>query len=192
MLPLTAAAGLSWKGFRQMLTNDYARLTVFTIAAADNDDLSFSADTGLAECLVIARKVNAGELSGKRAVFSSLTHRPQGFADANALVATIVDSDDIRRIEDGPYGGSPLMTGEQLAGEMITAPCAPDGGVWGAVRVFDYALAQTAYALSESVLLLPGSDVALELQVAQLGAIGKLGLLGRDITGPAPRGPFSK
>ena len=192
VLPLTAAAGLSWKGFRQMLTNDYTRLTVFTIAAADNDDLSFSADTGLAECLVIARKVNAGELSGKRAVFSSLTQRPQGFADANALVATIVDSDGIRRIEDGPYGGSPLMTGEQLAGEMITAPCASDGGVWGAVRVFDYALAQTAYALSESVLLLPGSDAALELQVAQLGTIGKLGLLGRDITGPAPRGPFSK
>ena len=85
VLPLSAAAGLSWQGFRQMLTNDYTGLTVFTVAAADNDDLSFSADTGMAECLVIARKLNAGESSGKRALFSSLTHRPHGLAGRKRL-----------------------------------------------------------------------------------------------------------
>ena len=51
VLPLSAASGLSWQGFRKMLVGNYTELTVLTIAAADNEDLSFSADTGLAECL---------------------------------------------------------------------------------------------------------------------------------------------
>ena len=36
-------------------------LAVLSIAASANDDLSFSADTGLAECLVVARKRRNGE-----------------------------------------------------------------------------------------------------------------------------------
>ena len=84
VLPLSAAAGLSWQKFRQMLAADYTDLTVLTIAAADNDDLSFSADTGLAECLVIARKLKCREQPSPRLHFTSLTHRPQGFAHASA------------------------------------------------------------------------------------------------------------
>ena len=75
---------------------------------------------------------------------------------------------------------------------MISAPCSSDGHTWGAVRVADYALAQTAYALSRSRLWLPGSESAIDLKMGTLGDIGKLGLVDRDITGPPPRGPFSK
>ena len=61
VLPLSAAVGLSWQGFRKMLADHYTGLTVLTIAAADNDDLSFSSDTGMAECLVIARGLKPDE-----------------------------------------------------------------------------------------------------------------------------------
>ena len=54
VLPLVAAAGLSWQRFRKMLTQDYTDLSVLSIAADSINDLSFSADTGLGECLVIA------------------------------------------------------------------------------------------------------------------------------------------
>ena len=47
-----------------------------------------------------------------------------------------------------------LMVGEELAGETITSPHEPDGESWGAVRLSDYSLAQTAYALSQSRLWL--------------------------------------
>ena len=43
-----------------------------------------------------------------------------------------------------------------------------------------------------SSLWLPGRPAALELNVALLGSVGELGLVHRDITGPAPRGPFDK
>ena len=56
----------------------------------------------------------------------------------------------------------------------------------------DTSVGQTAYALTESRLWLPGQPDALDLPVADLGSVGKLGLVHRDITGPAPRGPFDQ
>ncbi len=192
VLPLSAAAGLSWQRFRQMLAADYTDLTVLTIAAADNDDLSFSADTGLAECLVIARKLKRREQPSPRRHFTSLTRRPQGFAHASALAGNVASANGVRQVEDGPYGGTPLTVGAELAGQMMTVPNDTASTVWGAVRLADYALAQTAHALFHSRLWLPGRPTALDLNMALLGSVGKLGLVDRDITGPAPRGPFDK
>ena len=41
VLPLSAAAGISWQKFRQMLAEKYGDITVVSLAAANNDDLSF-------------------------------------------------------------------------------------------------------------------------------------------------------
>ena len=60
------------------------------------------------------------------------------------------------------------------------------------MRLSDHSLAQTAYALSHSKLWLPGNVSSVELKTALLGDIGSLGFVHRDITGPAPRGPFDK
>ena len=192
VLPISAVAGLSWQGFREMIGCYYTDLTVLTIAAADNDDLSFSSDTGLAECLVIARRLKPDETPQSRSRFTSLNHRPQGFAHASSLSGGLLDGSPVRHIEDGPYGGTPLRVGDELAGETITAPLDADGESWGAVRLSDHSLAQTAYALSQSKLWLPGIASPIELKTALLGDLGKLGLVDRDITGPAPRGPFDK
>ena len=192
VLPLSAAAGLSWHSFRQMVTSEYTELTVITIAAAENRGLSFSADTGMAECLVIARKLKASEPPEPRLLFSSLNHRPQGFAPASSLASKLFDGNHVRQIEDGPYGGTPLMIGDEVDGQMMTAPRHSDGDVWGAVRLADHSLAQASYALSQSKLWLPGSPSAIELKVVPLGQTSQLGLVHRDITGPLPRGPFSK
>ena len=51
---------------------------VLAIAAADNDDLSFSSDTGMAECLVVARRFRADEPPDDVNRFISLSRRPQG------------------------------------------------------------------------------------------------------------------
>ena len=61
VLPMSATVGLAWHSFRQMVADYYTGLTIFTIAAADDDDLSFSSDTGMAECLVVARKLRPDE-----------------------------------------------------------------------------------------------------------------------------------
>ena len=192
VLPLSATAGLSWQRFRRMLGEHYTDLTVLTIAAADNDDLSFSSDTGLAECLVVASRTTEDESSDDTGYFASLHRRPSGFAHASALASSALDSGPFRRIDDGPFGGTPLMVGEEQAAEAITALRGDDGENWGAVRLSDHSLAQTAYALSQSKLWLPGSASPIELKTSLLGGVGKLGLVHRDITGPAPRGPFDQ
>ena len=195
VLPLSVASGLSWAGLREMLVRDYTDMTVVSIAANDRD-MSFSFDTGMAECLVIARKLRVDEQPNDADHFVSLSRRPQGFAYARELVAGCApDNSQVRQIEDGPYGGTPLMVGGELAGYMITAPRAP---VWRAVRLSDYSVAQTAYALNQSSLWPPGYGVPVELKTALLAEVGELGLVDRDITGPAPkpglppRGPFDK
>ena len=56
----------------------------------------------------------------------------------------------------------------------------------------DLSLAQTAFALAQSKLWLPGSHSALDVKVVPLNKTARLGLVHRDITGPRPRGPFEK
>ena len=191
VLPLVATAGLSWRGFRQMLAQDYTDLSVLSIAADNINDMSFSADTGLGECLVIARKVRPNETPTQRGSFVSLNSRPIGFPQASSIAKSI-ESERLRSIEDGPYGGTRLEVGDGLAGEGISASCRSDGGIWGAVRLLDSSVAQTAHSLTQSKLWLPGQPVALDLKTEPLGVVGKLGLVHRDINGQAPRGPLTK
>ena len=192
VLPLASTTGLSWRKFRQMLVENYTNISVLSIAAPNINDMAFSADTALGECLVIARKLNNGENPNGQVEFVSLKRRAQGFYHAAALSGEIAKSASVREIEDGPYGGTPLMVGDEKAGEMLTAPCEIEGDAFAAVRLADSSLAQTAYALADSRLWLPGASDALELKTDALGTVSRLGLVHRDITGPAPRGPFDK
>ena len=191
VLPLSVASGLAWHGLREMIDREYTDMEVLSIAA-NGRDMSFSSDTGMAECLLVARKLKPGETPKTLALFTSLNHRPQGFVHASSLSGRLLDGRLVRRIEDGPYGGTPLTIGEELSGETITAPRSKDGQSWGAVRLSDYSLAQTAYALSQSKLWLPGRASSVDLKTALLGDIGKLGTYHLDIIGPYPRGPFDK
>ena len=111
---------------------------------------------------------------------------------ASSLAGRLLDGSRVRRIEDGPYGATPLTVGEELARGTITTPRSGDGESWGAVRLSDYSLAQTAYALAQSKLWLPGSAASVELKMAPLNHLGNLGTYHLDIIGPAPRGPFNK
>ena len=191
VLPLTAAVGLSWDKFRQMLAENYTDISVLSIAASGKD-MSFSSDTGMAECLVVARKLRDGETSSKIAAFTSFNRRPQGFAHAAALAAEIGNTASVRDVEDGPYGGTPLTVGDEKAGEMLTAPYDTEGGAWAAVRLLDYSLAQTAYALSRSQLWLPGIASALDLKVDPLNVVGRRGIYDMNIAGKSSSAPFNK
>ena len=190
VLPLAAAAGISWTRFRQLLADKYTDLSILTIAAASNDDMSFSSDTGMAECLIIARRLET-DADVSRLNFASLARRPVGLAHAASIARSILDIGRERRMEDGPYGGTTILVGNEAAGETVSGPNGSSGGVWGAVRLSDYSVAQTAYALSDSTLWLPGTSTGLELNMKPLGTVARLGMVHRDIT-PPPRGPFVK
>ena len=197
VLPLVASAGLSWQKFRQLLMTGYTDLEVLSISAAGTRDISFSADTGLGECLILARKNPDAETRPKGIRFTSLTSRPSGLAQANEMARGITNSLAVRTLEDGPWGGTVVSVGDARVGEMVieTAKNFALGKIFrrfNAVRIRDYAVAQTAYSLSQSRLWLPATAQPLDLKMALLKDVGNLGLVSRDINGPFPRGPFSK
>ena len=191
VLPLSAAVGIAWQNFREMVARNYAELEVLSIAANGND-MAFSSDTGMAECLVIARKLRDGESSTERVQFATFARRPLNLASANAVARNFENRESTRRIEDGPFGGTRLSIGDELVGEMLTAPCSIDGDGWAAVRILDYSLAQTAYGIQHSQLNLPGIPDSYKLPTTSLGNIAKIGLYHLDIVGTPPRGPFNK
>ncbi len=192
VLPLTAAAGSSWQNFRQTLAQNFTDISVLSIAT-NNRDMAFSSDTSIAECLVIARKFEQDETSPNRAVFTSFNRRPVGFAQsANIARAIHGNVGSVRAVEDGPYGGTRVMVGDELIGEMLSAPFGINGEAWTSVRLLDVSVAQTAFALLDSRLWLPGIGTEMELKIVPLCEIGKMGVVDRDINGPAPRGPFDK
>ena len=91
VLPLSVANGLSWHGFREMIAKEYTDVTVLSIAA-NGQDMSFSSDTGMAECLVIARRLRKDETLNDRSRFTSFRLRPQGFAHASSVAGRLLET----------------------------------------------------------------------------------------------------
>jgi hypothetical protein len=188
-------AGDAWEKSRQLLRKSYSELNFVSIAGARDDALSFSADTGMGECLVVGRKTPKDE---KRATFVALKQRP----DSTIVGASIADqirnalAGNLRKLEDGPVGGTPVRFGDDVIGFALDAPL-PSEGPWSIVRMSDAALAQVAYQLTvNGILWLPGTmkEKAIPIPISKLGAMGQVGPVDRDINGDTPtggiRGPF--
>ena len=191
VLPLTASAASSWSAFRGMMARDFADCTIMSIVS-EGRDVSFSSDTDIAECLVIAQRIDRTESTPHRYIFTSLQRRPASFAYSRSIASELAHAMPARSVEDGPYGGTSIMIGEELAGETVATSQGIDGENWGAVRLNDYTLAQTAYALTDSKLWIPGEHVPVNLATTILAEIGSMGLYDLDITGKPPQGPFTK
>lgn len=179
-----------------MLAKWYGDLIVLTIAGYEDDDMSFSADTGMGECLLIGRK---SDTPSARATFVILKERP-AYPLVGATIARelrrLIQTSGIRRLEDGPVGGTPLLFGDDLVGYAVEAAL-PSSGPWNPSRISDISLAQSAYQLADSHRIwLPGrpeSD-AKELPIAQVGSLAQIGPYHADINGKTSngkiRGPF--
>ena len=191
LLPLSAAGGLSWSEFRRMLRGSYSELDIVSINA-DRDGIAFSADTGLGECLIVGRKTDTRPPERDQVRYSSVSRRPRGMLEAEVVAKEILDGTESRRLEDRPNDGMPSLAGSSDLCSVLLADSGIDGAMFKVVRVADYSVAQTAHALGESRLSLPCMSDDLELPTAPLRDVGAMGLVHRDITGPAPRGPFDK
>ena len=80
VLPFTFARGKAWESARRALSQHYRDIHIVSIAATGQMNRAFSADTGIAECLLIATKsVRSQRLSR----FSSLRKRPTSLLQAS-------------------------------------------------------------------------------------------------------------
>lgn len=163
VLPLTALQGASWQKVRRLIAGSYRDAIVLTIAAARPADQSFSADTGMAETMLVCRK-SADPVSeygtgapGQRGLFVSLQRRPRSEMEATELakaIRSLAGNPALKTLEGGPFGGLPLVIGEEQLGETVDAPLSTDAP-WSAIGIADFSVVQTAYQLAQGTLWLP-------------------------------------
>ena len=193
VLPFTAINGSSWAKFRELIAASYTDTSIVSIAA-NGKDMSFSSDTGIAECLLIARKTkdSNGVPIQPRAHFTSLRHRPHDLTEAAAMATAMANCGHIRSIEDGPYGGTQLIVGDEVVGESLDAPGDDYETGWGAGRIADATVAQVAHLLTRGKLWLPAEAKELDIPMAELHEIGRLGVHDSMLTLKTHNGPFTK
>ena len=198
VMPLSLVSGDAWEKSRLLLRKSYTDIVVASIAGTQNAELSFSADTGMGECLITGRKSKYGS---PRATFIVLNERP-AFpmlgASAARQVRDLMAEGQLRRLEDGPVGGTDIRFGNDIVGQVLDAPLPASGG-WKLSRVSDLSLAQASHQIAEEHRLwLPGiaQSTAVKLPVTTVGAIGKIGPYHADVVGRtasgAIRGPFER
>ena len=78
VVPFAFVRGRSWKRARQALRTHYGEVHVTSIAASGQTARAFSADTGMAECLVVATK----RRGASRTAYLNLTARPASLLEA--------------------------------------------------------------------------------------------------------------
>ena len=202
VMPLSLLQGNAWAASRDLLRSRYEETTVISLASAGRDDRkSFSADTGMGEVLVIARrrKEAGGESAsvpdaparspavaadespvpggGSASVpdapvtFVALRRRPASATEAAGLAAAIRDA--ARR------GRSRILLGDDLCGTRVV-------GTWddgGCASVAHPEVVDAVRGLRAGALTLPRTNDTHRLPVTPLGALGTRGLLHRDING---------
>lgn len=197
ILPLAALAGDSWSAARALWAKNYRDICIISISAPDIRECSFSADTGMAEILFIARKNGKNKPGATRCVFIMLNKRPDSEMESGEIARLIRRAvrGEIRKLEDGLYGGTDLIVGDAAVGAMIDAPLPQDKPApWSVGRIQDLTLAQTAHFLTTGKLWLPRMTAAKDIPIAKFGDIASRGFIDRDINGKqpdgSPRGPF--
>ena len=202
VLPLSAMSGSSWNAVRARWRESYDDIAVITVAGAGSHDSSFSADTGMAECLFVGKRTVTDDLqrdihSQKRGVFIMLRERVQSAATSELIAAEVTrlrETGQIRRLED-PGGVTPLLLGADNNGVVIDA-LLPESGPWPLAGITDGELAHAAYHLVQGKFLQLGRPglLPIDLPIAPLGKFAERGPVHRDITGQnpggIPRGPF--
>ena len=166
VLPLTVLASPDWQKVRDLWAAAYHDVIVVTIADAKTENCAFSADTNMAECLVIARK---GKMENTgRGTFVCLHRRPNSHLEAVEIAKRIHRLRDVRRFEDPPIGGDPIKIGDEIVGAALNCPLQ---GVWVATRIKELALIQSAHHLTNGHVWLPGQRDPLKIPICSVSKI---------------------
>ncbi len=188
VLPASFAQGESWSDARELLSRHYQDMVIVSIANTGKTDQAFSADTGMAEVLVVAKKKadipskNNKEDSTNTIQFANLRRRPVHH------VAATEAAKSIEAVRKGSGTGHITLGDEYSNGGSISTDYF-EGGCAGLVEPV---LAQFMLSLAKGVFLHPRTNQTGNLPITTLRSLGRRGLVDRDFIGALPRGPFDK
>ena len=197
VLPLSFASGTDWSRARDALSDQFERITVVTVAAGGTQARAFSADTNIADCLVVASRSKTAGSRTQRVFFVTLDAIPGSLQEGQLLAKEI-----LRLQQEGPVArlesattGTMLKLGDRRYGMLTDAPI-PKILPWPSVGVSDSDLGRMAYLLSTGVLSdFDGKGVGMQqLPVAPIREVADRGYYHMDIywdnADGSPRGPY--
>ena len=190
VLPVTMVQGESWRKVRKAISSFYRDVFVLSIAAGKTTERSFSADTGMGECLVVATKAEEKSDHG-RATFVCLEERPRQY-EGEVLAKLIQENrkDGLRTIEETAPSNTSLLVGNQIVGKIIDAPIGE--GPWHVEGISDMAVVQCAYHLALGHLLLPGWPSGTSLPMTIVNTLATVGPYHQQIYRTDGKGAFEK
>ena len=161
VLPASLVRGQAWNKARKALEASYSDIHILSIAATGTTARAFSADTGMAECLVIANKWSGG---GTR--FTNLSYRPA------ALLESAVTARE---------AGQVTLKAPAIRSSFDSSLLDPSGA-----GVLSESVGNAARSLACGELVLPQSLGSGGIAITRLGDVAERGLVHRDINGLAP------
>ncbi len=162
ILPATILTSTSMQKVRDMWATEYRNVSIITIARANVDECAFSADTNMAECIIVATK-GAGDNTG-HAKFVSLTQRPQSALESMEIANAITRGDSEDDIE----------VGEEQVGKIVKFPITV-GQAWTAARIRSLELFRTGHKLASSLLSLPKHNTSISIPIARVEDVAQVG-----------------
>lgn len=169
VLPIVTLTSPNWQKVRNLWTQAYHDVVVVTIADAEIANCAFSADTNMAECLVVAskgKKENTG-----RGTFVCLHRRPDSQLEALEIAKSIHNLQNIRQLEEPPIGGDSLQVGDELIGGALNCPLQD---VWAVSRIREFSLVQCAYQLANGYIWLPQQQERIEISMTSVDEIATI------------------
>lgn len=188
ILPATVTTGDSWRAVRSLVSRGYDNVTLVGIKSSNDQESSFSADTGMSEIMLVAQKRRSAAHKDPRMRIVVLDRAPKTPIEGVEFGKRILGCVSARGLEDGLDGGTPLLLGTYRIGSAMTCPLSPD---WYYGAINDLSILQCAYQLERGRLMLaPG--VGYELHMSTIGDIADIGPHALDIIGDNMRGPFTR
>ena len=189
VLPVTAITGDSWHKVRKLWAEEYHDVLVITVAHEEVEECAFSADTGIAECLVIAQKGKRQNVG--RGTFVCLKRCPKGELEALEIAKGIYSLKNSRQLEEDTLsGGDPIHIGDEVIGHLLSAPIVQSDAGWPLSRVRDMSVVQSAHHLAIGRIRMPRQTSDIQLGMCPVSEIATLGVGTKDIRGGGGRGAF--
>ena len=188
VLPASFAQGESWSDARALLSIHYQDMVIVTLANTGKNDRAFSADTGMAEVLVVAKKKaddppkSNQEDSTSKIQFANLRRRPVHHVAATEAAKSI---ETIRK----NFGIGHITLGDKYSNGGCISTDHFEGGCAGLVEPI---LGQFMLMLSKGAMIHPRTNETVQIPITTLDTLGNRGLVDRDFIGAPPRGPFDK
>lgn len=168
IIPATFASGSSWKAMRSLIEERYENIAVVSIAAPSSELRSFSADTKMAEILVIATRKRSSAKEKSSVSYYNFTNGPNSIYEAIEF-ARIVTSTSANE-----NGVSLKLGTEQSCGHCIQSKTGFSNvnGPPGVVSIQDRDISKMAIELAKGAWHIPFVGKVEGLPLTRLGALG--------------------